>query len=233
MEGFKANPKMKSEIACFKEGGSTNLPFKKKEKAESHEDVAMDKKVVKKAVAQHEGAKHKGEPKTELKLKNGGRCKKDGGTVGRYKAGGAVAMKKDKEDKKKIANVKRMQTPKAAAPSAASSMPAAAGLQNLAGGKRVAPRFFNEEPDDMTAPPPKGAKKLPMPAKPKLKNITPAPMAPNAMDRGMTTMERKIPPMTYDYERGQIEEMFKDGPGDVMRGLEAVGKYMGGGKVGC
>lgn len=256
MEGFKANPKMKSEIACFKEGGSTNLPFKKKEKAESHEDVAMDKKVVKKAVAQHEGAKHKGETKTELKLKKGGRCKKDGGTVGRYKAGGAVAMKKDKEDKKKIANVKRMQTPKAAAPSAASSMPSAAGLQNLAGGKRVKPKFFNEEPDDMTAPPPKGAKKLPMPANPKLKNITPAPMQGTGASKGY---ERGTNPMeglgsVSNYERAKIEKMFEGGPGDVMvglgnisdyergqlnknddilRGIEAVGKYMGGGKVGC
>lgn len=210
MEGFKANPKMKSEIACFKEGGSTNMPFKKKAKEESHEDVAMDKKVVKKAVSQHEGAKHKGEPKTELKLKSGGRCKKTGGVVNRYKAGGAVAMKKDAGDKKKIANVKRMQTPKAAAPSAASAMPAMEGLQNMAGGKKVAPKFFNEEPDDMTAPPPRRAPKKMMP-KP-------------AMGVGAVS----------DAERQKIMDMFQGGPGsDVMRGLEAVGSYMGGGKVGC
>jgi hypothetical protein len=222
MEGFKANPKMKSDIACFKEGGSTNMPFKKKAKAEAHSDIEMDKKVVKKAVGQHEAAKHKGEEKTELKLKNGGRCKKDGGPVGRYKAGGAIGMKKDKEDKKEIASIKKTPTPKPKAPSAAAKAPKAEGVQNMAKGRSTKP-FFNEEPDDMTAPPPKRAR-------PAIKKVTPMPAPAPFAGSGAVS----------DAERRSIMDMFQGGPGegaasdgDVMRGLEAVGKYMGGGKVGC
>ena len=110
MEGFKSNPKMRSDIACYKEGGSVGYKSRHSEKTEMKEDVAQDKAIVKKGVAQHEAAKHKGEPKTELKLKTGGRCKKEGGTVRKYKTGGEVkkpiAMKKDAADKKAIAKTK-------------------------------------------------------------------------------------------------------------------------------
>lgn len=252
MEGFKSNPKMKSQIACFKEGGSTNMPFKKKAKAEAHSDIEMDKKVVKKAVGQHEAAKHKGEEKTELKLKNGGRCKKDGGPVGRYKAGGAIGMKKDKEDKKEIASIKKTPTPKPKAPSAAAKAPKAEGVQNMAKGRSPKP-FFNEEPDDMTAPPPKRTRPvmrdikptpLPMPAKKKY-GYEPAPMPSPAQGA------------VSDEERNRIMDLFREGPGlsrtlegrgsisdyeramsgakpaeDMLRGIEAIGNYMNGGKVG-
>ena len=92
MEGFRQNPKMKSQIACFKEGGSTT-PAKREAKCDTKADKAEDKKIAKKAVAQHEGAKHKGEEKTELKLKDGGRAKKDKPSVKRYDSK-AIKMKK-------------------------------------------------------------------------------------------------------------------------------------------
>jgi hypothetical protein len=86
MDGFKKNPK----IACYKEGGQVG--YKSRKTAECDKaDVKQDKAIVKKAVGQHEAMKHKGEGKTELKLKTGGRCKKDGGTVRKYKTGGTVS----------------------------------------------------------------------------------------------------------------------------------------------
>jgi hypothetical protein len=105
VEGFRQNPKMKSQIACFKEGGSTT-PAKREAKCDTKADKAEDKKIAKKAVAQHEGAKHKGEEKTELKLKDGGRAKKDKPSVKRYDSK-AIKMKKDASDKKAIAKVKK------------------------------------------------------------------------------------------------------------------------------
>ena len=125
MEGFKANPKMKSDIACYKEGGSV---YKSRTHKEDPAEVAEDKAMVKKGIRQHETAKHKGEEKTEIKLKQGGRSKKDTGTVRKYKTGGvcnpmkdggAIAMKKGKEDKKEIAQTKKTKPGKAATPSAA------------------------------------------------------------------------------------------------------------------
>lgn len=99
MEGFKSNPKMKSQLACFKEGGYVTKKQlasyeKREQKAEEKKDVAEDKKIVKKAIGQHESAKHKGEDKTEIKLKKGGRAKKETGTVKKYKAGGKSEPKK-------------------------------------------------------------------------------------------------------------------------------------------
>jgi hypothetical protein len=96
MEGFKANPKMKSDIGCYKEGG-----YVSRKKKEDHEDVAMDKEVVKKGVRQHEAAKHKGEEKTELKLKGGRRVKKTGGVVNKFKTGGVCNPMKNGGDVKK------------------------------------------------------------------------------------------------------------------------------------
>jgi hypothetical protein len=89
MEGFKKTPK----IACFKEGGQVGYKSRNphSESKEMAKDVKQDKAIVKKAVGQHESAKHKGEGKTELKLKSGGRCKKEGGNVRKYKTGGTVS----------------------------------------------------------------------------------------------------------------------------------------------
>lgn len=62
------------------------------------EDMAQDKKVVKKAFKMHDDQLHDGE-KTDLsKLKKGGRVKKEVGTVRTFKAGGLI---KDKEIAKK------------------------------------------------------------------------------------------------------------------------------------
>ncbi len=116
MEGFKSNPKMKSDIACFKEGGSV---YSSRTHKEDPKEAAEDKAMVKKGIRQHETAKHKGQEKTEIKLKQGGRSKKDGASVRKYKAGGAIDMKKDKDDKKSIAQVKKTKAGKADAPSAA------------------------------------------------------------------------------------------------------------------
>lgn len=118
MEGFKSNPKMKSDIACYKEGGSV---YKSRGGKAEHSDEPQDKAMVKKGIRQHEAAKHKGEEKTEIKLKQGGRCKKEGGTVRKYKAGGAIEMKKGKDDKKKIAQTKKTKAGKADTPSAATT----------------------------------------------------------------------------------------------------------------
>jgi hypothetical protein len=85
MDGFKQNPK----IACFKEGGQVG--YKSRKNPSESKDIKKDKAIVKKAVGQHESAKHKGEGKTELKLKTGGRCKKEGGNVRKYKTGSAVS----------------------------------------------------------------------------------------------------------------------------------------------
>jgi hypothetical protein len=127
VEGFKPNVKMKSDISCYKEGGYVSRKKHSEEKEEA-KDIAKDKSMIKKAVGQHEGAKHKGEGKTELKLKTGRRVKKTGGVVNKYKTGGlcnpmkdggAISMKMDKEDRKKVAEVKKTKAAKASAPSAA------------------------------------------------------------------------------------------------------------------
>jgi hypothetical protein len=112
MDGFKQNPK----IACFKEGGQVG--YKSRKNPSESKDIKKDKAIVKKAVGQHESAKHKGEGKTELKLKTGGRCKKEGGNVRKYKTGGeVVGMKKTAEDRKDIANIKKKGSePKKKAP---------------------------------------------------------------------------------------------------------------------
>jgi hypothetical protein len=116
MEGFTKTPK----IACFKEGGQVGYKTRNKhsESKEMAKDVKQDKAIVKKAVGQHESAKHKGEGKTELKLKSGGRCKKEAGTVKKYKKGGEViGMKKTADDKKDIAGIKKKgSAPKKQAP---------------------------------------------------------------------------------------------------------------------
>ena len=149
MEGFRQNPKMKSQIACFKEGGSTT-PAKREAKCDTKADKAdkaEDKKIAKKAVAQHEGAKHKGEEKTELKLKDGGRAKKDKPSVKRYDSK-AIKMKKDASDKKAIAKTKKTKpvvermSPAPAAPAPEGmGMPMEStgdmGIQGFADGRQI------------------------------------------------------------------------------------------------
>ena len=128
MEGFKTLPK---GVPCYKEGGSV-YKSRHSEKSEMSEDVAQDKKIVKKAFAMHDKQEHPGE-KTDLsKLKKGGRAKKcGGGTVSRYKAGGSVTnvyeAKKSSGDKDNIAKVKAITPTKAAAPSKAALKPAFKG----------------------------------------------------------------------------------------------------------
>ena len=112
MEDFKSIIKMKS-------GGSVDKAIeayeKRERKTKVSDDIAQDKTIVKKGVKQHEANLHKGEPKTELKLKTGGRAKKDCGTVKKYKTGGTVenayGSPKTDKDIKDIANTKR-QKPK-------------------------------------------------------------------------------------------------------------------------
>ena len=120
MEGFKNSTKMK----YFKTGGSVVSDKKVVNKTISAStELAKDKALVKKGVSQHESFLHKGEPKTELKLKTGGRAKKATGTVKKFKAGGNVTnvyeAKKKAGDKDAIKKVKQIKATKAAAPSKA------------------------------------------------------------------------------------------------------------------
>lgn len=183
MEGFKQNPKMKSQIACFKEGGYVTkkqlVAYEKKEdKAEEKKDMAEDKKIVKKAISQHEGMKHKGEDKTEIKLKKGGRCKKEGGNVRKYKAGGDV------KEEEKMAKAK---------PKAESAAKKAKPTGYAKGG------FFNEEPDSDLATPSKRV----MPKKPAPKKlIPPTPQAKPMQGQGAVS----------DAERQMIMQQFQGGP---------------------
>jgi len=141
MEGFKKLPK---GVACFKEGGSV-YKSRHSEKAEMSKDIAQDKKVVKKAFTMHDKQEHPGE-KTDLsKLKKGGRAKKEGGCVGRYKSGGKVenayGTPKTDKDIKDIANTKSqkpkkmqmggMTGPAAAGPAAAAPSAATGQMTEL------------------------------------------------------------------------------------------------------
>jgi hypothetical protein len=110
MEGFKQFKK----VQCFKEGGTVQRQIanyeKRERKTEMTEDTAQDKSMVKKGVRQHEAALHKGEPKTELKLKCGGRAKKEGGSIRKFEnASGQYGAKKTAEDKKNIAEAKKFK----------------------------------------------------------------------------------------------------------------------------
>jgi hypothetical protein len=134
MEGFKKLPK---QIACFKEGGSVQKEVhnftKRDRKNVEPGDLAQDKKLIKKAFKQHDAAEHDKEP-TEIKLKKGGRAKKEKGTVKKfcgggnaYKEGGSVTnvyeAKKKSGDISNIEKVKDIKPGKAAAPSKASVKP--------------------------------------------------------------------------------------------------------------
>jgi len=107
MDDFKRIVKMKT-------GGSVSKAIsayeKRERKSEEKSDMGQDKAMVKKGVKQHEAALHKGEPKTELKLKQGGRAKKATGTVKKFeKASGQYGAKKTSEDKKNIAGAKKFK----------------------------------------------------------------------------------------------------------------------------
>jgi hypothetical protein len=112
MEDFKKSSKMQ----CFQEGGSVQkeVNFKKRDRKNVEpSDMSQDKKLVKKAFAQHDKAKHGGSEPTEIKLKKGGRAKKDCGTVRKYNTGGSVenayGAKKTDKDIKDIANSKKQK----------------------------------------------------------------------------------------------------------------------------
>ena len=111
MEGFKVNPKMAKNLPCYKEGGSVKYKSRHSEKTEKSEDIAKDKAIVKKAVKLHDEQLHEGKETNLSKLKKGGRMKKEGGCVGRYKSGGGVSYgaKKTKQDRKEIAAIKRIK----------------------------------------------------------------------------------------------------------------------------
>ena len=52
-------------------------------KAKDKSDMAQDKAMIRKGIGQHEAAKHKGSPKTALKLKHGGPTGQDRERMGR------------------------------------------------------------------------------------------------------------------------------------------------------
>jgi hypothetical protein len=113
MEGFKSNPKMKNGVACYKEGGAV-YKSRHSEKTEKSEDIAKDKKIVKKAFSMHDKQSHEGEGTDLSKLRKGGRIKKaDGGNVRKYKAGGGV---KKMADGGMITDEERARMPKGPLP---------------------------------------------------------------------------------------------------------------------
>ena len=110
MEGFKPFKK----VAAFKEGGSVQKQIenftKRDRKSVEPADTAEDKAIVKKAFGQHDKAKHGGSEPTEIKLKKGGRAKKEIGNIkkfakaaapsgakgpDKFKCGGKVVKKAD------------------------------------------------------------------------------------------------------------------------------------------
>lgn len=88
MEGFKSNPKMKSDLPCFKEGGSVSKAPKMKAQAATEEKMAKKKAKTPSAAV----VKEKETP-VEFTAKKGGRAKKETGTVKKYKAGGKIDKK--------------------------------------------------------------------------------------------------------------------------------------------
>ena len=96
MDGFKKVVKMKTGGAVKPAEYVTRKQFKQEEV----NDVAADKQMVKKGVSQHESFLHKGEPKTELALKKGGRAKKELGTARKFIKPAAAASGAKKEPNK-------------------------------------------------------------------------------------------------------------------------------------
>ena len=130
MDEFKPMVKM----AHFKEGGGAycgggSMKMKTGGKADK-DDMKQDKAMIKKAFKQHDEAEHDKEP-TEIKLKKGGRSKKDCGTVRKFKVGGSVnnvyEAKKSSGDIDNIEKVKDIKPGKAKSESAAMKRPAMKG----------------------------------------------------------------------------------------------------------
>ena len=242
MEGFRQNPKMKSQIACFKEGGSTT-PAKKEAKRHEKADVAEDKKIAKKAVSQHEAAKHKGEEKTELKLKEGGRSKKDKPSVKRYDSK-AIKMKKDDSDKKAIAKAKKTK-PVVERMSPAPAAPAPQGMgmpMEDTSDANMGVQSFSDGGMPADIPPPgtmapympqemvrRGGNRMPQ------GRMSPGIMSPQNMP--------PMPPGQIQNPRGAMRPMGGMGAGmgamggmsdqerAILQGLQAVGNYCAGGKA--
>ena len=80
MDGFKKSTKMQ----CFKEGGSVKYESRKERKEEMSADIKQDKAIVKKAFKQHDKAEHGKSEATEIKLKKGGRAKKELGSARKF-----------------------------------------------------------------------------------------------------------------------------------------------------
>jgi hypothetical protein len=123
MQCFKEGGKVKPKAMCYggkmKKGGEVDKA-----------DIEQDKKMIKKAFKQHDEAEHDKEP-TEIKLRKGGRAKKEAGTVKKYKKGGEVTnvyeAKKGSGDLDNIEKVKKIKPTAAKAPSKASTKPAMKG----------------------------------------------------------------------------------------------------------
>jgi len=129
MEGFKKLPKMQ----CYKEGGSVMAKnmFKSKDVESGDSDMAQDKKLIKKAFKQHDKAEHDKEP-TEIKLKKGGRSKKEAGTVKKYNAGGNInESMKAAGALDMLKKIKPTGKKKAMAPSKAVEKPMMSGIDNM------------------------------------------------------------------------------------------------------
>ena len=166
MDGFKSLPKMQ----CFKEGKQVKAmcgggSYKKGGKAEKS-DMEQDKKLIKKAFKQHDEAEHDKEP-TEIKLKKGGRSKKEMGNVRKYKEGGAIGVygaKKKSGDLDSIEKAKDIKPGKADAPSKASEKPALRGSDvekeksKPAGHKDP---YIKSKESGKSADAPSGAKEMP------------------------------------------------------------------------
>jgi hypothetical protein len=124
MEDFKKLPKMQA----FKTGGSVASEYcgggRMKKKEGGKIDEAQDKAIIKKAFKQHDKAEHDKSEPTEIKLKKGGRAKKETGTVKKYKAGGKISGEQGKAGHEDgYIKVKPTADKKADAPSKGSEKP--------------------------------------------------------------------------------------------------------------
>lgn len=207
MDGFKKAPK----IACFKEGGQVGYKSRKEhsESKEMSADIKQDKAIVKKAVGQHESAKHKGEGKTELKLKCGGRAKKDTGTVKKYKKGGEViGMKKTADDKKDIAGIKKKgSAPKKQAPK--TKQAPAQDMPMFEEGGNVLQRVGRRLRDNVMGTPEQNEA-----ARKQLDKVAEQPGMIGSMERGARALSGQG--AVTDKER------------ELLKGVEAIGRACGG-----
>lgn len=116
MEGFKKLPK---GVQCFKEGGTVKYKSRHSEKSEMSEDLAQDKKIVKKAFSMHDKQSHEGKKTNLTKLNHGGRAKKAVGTAKKFeKASGEYGAKKTATDINNIKQAKQFTPAVASTPSA-------------------------------------------------------------------------------------------------------------------